>query len=191
MAVYERSTREALFSALYRLLQLKDIDAVRVEEVLKAAGISRSAFYRCFHDKYELLQWSYERIVTMTFSVVAEDLSVEKICRMTLQMYRDHARFFRNGLASSDVNSLRRALYDVNCEYWRNLLGMAGFDPDADGNMRVVGIYVDGAIARVGDWIAHGMRDDIEEVVAELVAAVPQRFARCLEVESTALERFC
>ena len=190
MAVYERNAKESLFSSLYRLLQIKKIDAIGVDEIVGGARVARSTFYRNFSDKYELLQWSYERIVVMTFSTTPADLTVADTALATFEMYRRHRQFFRNGLDSNDRNSLHRAIFEANCEYWMNLIAMVGLDPKADGNPQIVKIYVEGTIARLVEWVETGMREEPAVLAAEVVGAIPMRFAPCLELTNTALERF-
>lgn len=189
MAVYERNAKEALFSSLYRLLQIKRIDAIGVDEIVDGALVARSTFYRNFSDKYDLLEWSYLHLVDMTFSTISADMNVNDIALTIFEMCIRHRQFFRNGLDSNDRNSLHNAILGASCEYWMDLIAKAGIDPMADGNPQIVKIFVEGTIARLVEWINTGMREEPAVIAAEVIGAVPMRFAQCLELTSTARER--
>ena len=48
-------TREAIRDALYILMRKKDFNDIRITEIIKKSGVSRSAFYRNFKSKEDIL----------------------------------------------------------------------------------------------------------------------------------------
>jgi AcrR family transcriptional regulator len=66
----ERNHRERLFAATVAVVVEKGYDATRVADLVKLAGISRSAFYRQFADKRECFLATIEELVQPTFDVV-------------------------------------------------------------------------------------------------------------------------
>ena len=63
----ERNHRERLFAAMVAMVVEKGYDATRVADLVKLAGISRSAFYRQFTDKQECFLATVEELVQPTF----------------------------------------------------------------------------------------------------------------------------
>ncbi len=55
-------TREALETAMILLLKDKDFDKISVSDIAKRAGVSRSAFYRNYENKEELVKCLCETI---------------------------------------------------------------------------------------------------------------------------------
>jgi AcrR family transcriptional regulator len=66
----ERNHRERLFAATVAIVVEKGYDATRVADLVKLAGISRSAFYRQFADKQECFLATAEQLVQPTIEVV-------------------------------------------------------------------------------------------------------------------------
>jgi AcrR family transcriptional regulator len=66
----ERNHRERLFAATVAIVVEKGYDATRVADLVKLAGISRSAFYRQFSDKQECFLATAEELVQPTLDAV-------------------------------------------------------------------------------------------------------------------------
>ena len=49
-------TREWTFEALYRLLEVKKYEDIKISEIIKKAGISRATFYRNFSTKDDIVK---------------------------------------------------------------------------------------------------------------------------------------
>ena len=66
----ERNHRERLFAATVAIVVEKGYDATRVADLVKLAGISRSAFYRQFADKQECFLAAAEELLQPTLDAV-------------------------------------------------------------------------------------------------------------------------
>lgn len=49
-------TREWTFEALYKLLQIKTFNEIKISEIIEKAGISRATFYRNFDSKEDIVK---------------------------------------------------------------------------------------------------------------------------------------
>jgi len=49
-------TREWTFEALYKLLQIKTFNEIKISEIIEKAGISRATFYRNFSSKEDIVK---------------------------------------------------------------------------------------------------------------------------------------
>lgn len=54
------STKEALGSALKKMLSVKPIDKITVKDIVEQCGVNRQTFYYHFDDVYDLLEWVFE-----------------------------------------------------------------------------------------------------------------------------------
>ena len=55
--------RYRLAEGLKTLVRSEPLDKITVKQITEAAGVSRQTFYRCFLDKYDLVNWYFERLV--------------------------------------------------------------------------------------------------------------------------------
>ena len=51
----KRTTREAIKDALFILMKNRDYEEIRITDIIRKSGVSRSAFYRNYHTRDEVL----------------------------------------------------------------------------------------------------------------------------------------
>ena len=56
-------TRRDIVEACNKLLTKKDIESISTADIMSEARVSRSTFYRYFHDKYDVMNYNYKQIV--------------------------------------------------------------------------------------------------------------------------------
>lgn len=54
------STKKALAGALKKMMVIKPIDRITVNDLVETCGVSRQTFYYHFDDVYDLLEWVFE-----------------------------------------------------------------------------------------------------------------------------------
>ncbi len=54
------STKKALADALKKMMAIKPIDRITVNDLVETCGVSRQTFYYHFDDVYDLLEWVFE-----------------------------------------------------------------------------------------------------------------------------------
>lgn len=83
-----RFVKEAIEEALIYLLHQKDIDAITISELVKQAGVSRSAFYRNYYSKEEVLRSFSSNVIDLLNQLLKEE-----------KYLNDHYLFFFNILS--------------------------------------------------------------------------------------------
>ncbi len=60
-------TRYIFAQAIKELLKTQELDKITVTDIVKKAGMTRQTFYRHFSDKYDLVNWYFERLADKSF----------------------------------------------------------------------------------------------------------------------------
>ncbi len=68
-------TREAIRDALFQLMRKKDYSEIRISEIIERSGVSRSAFYRNFKAKEEILYDTLDELNRVIQESMTESLS--------------------------------------------------------------------------------------------------------------------
>ena len=55
------STKEALASAMKKMMAVKPIEKITVKDIVELCGVNRQTFYYHFEDVYDLLEWIFEQ----------------------------------------------------------------------------------------------------------------------------------
>lgn len=60
-------TREAIQDALFMLMRKKEYEKITITDIIRKSGVSRSAFYRNYHSKEDILMGTVEPIARNIF----------------------------------------------------------------------------------------------------------------------------
>jgi len=136
--------KEKLLSTAEKLLLAKGIRGVSVDDITKAAGISKGSFYQHYASKESLLLdlvWHiYRGFVEQADLIIKESPSPELQTRVRAFLFSlvrnpSNGFFFANHddleylLETADEREVN-AFNDIEVEAFRNLIVVAGLDPD-------------------------------------------------------------
>ena len=71
-------TRYKLAASLKELVRREPLDKITVKQIVEGCGVSRQTFYRCFLDKYDLVNWYFERLVEQSFKEMGVSLTLRE-----------------------------------------------------------------------------------------------------------------
>lgn len=107
---HQSHTKQRIFQAFTELLDKMPFEKITVEMILKQSGLSKSTFYRHFHDKYDVLNFNS--------MALAERLIGQQICRnwkefllLMFQAIAEDSRYYRMAFRSSGQNAHSGFLY--------------------------------------------------------------------------------
>jgi len=177
-----------ILHAAARLFRERGYDAVGVDDIGRAVGVTGPAIYRHFSGKDELLGTLFDQGMTEVFRVT--ELDADDPFEALGGMAREHARHvLRNPLLSAIWIHEGRALTGIHWESHRRRVeqyvarwtaALQRCYPDArEGAVRAVAHAVLGALNAANRW-PPGLRDDaaVERLVAYVVGGT-----RVLETE--------
>ena len=173
-------TRTKIAQACMELLETTPLEALRTQDILKKAGVSRSTFYRCFPDKYEVANWVYQ---DQTEKIIRQYPNLKDWTEWTVVLHdfmRAHRRFYRNIASYEGQNSFR----DFLCRYFMNnvLRTRSRRDREITEDQKY-GIYafsLVGAQATI-DWIKNGFEPNTETFMHRLKLCIPEHIREFYE----------
>jgi AcrR family transcriptional regulator len=104
-----RRTREALQSAFTLLAQQRRYHEIRIDDILKASGVSRSTFYEHFAGKDALLVASMDGALSLLADVPGGKASVPQVAAL-LAHFWDNRALARSLLQGAALRVIRNAL---------------------------------------------------------------------------------
>ena len=120
-----RRTQKLLREALIELIEEKGFDALTVGEITERAMVSRAAFYRNYHDKYDLVEQIFAEAMRALFDAVSEPASVHspQIWVRFFEHIAEYERLYRALLGRKGspwfVLKMRASLVDLVKEFGR------------------------------------------------------------------------
>ena len=145
---------ETLFlfaKAIKSLIKKQPLDKITVTDIVSTAGKTRQTFYRHFQDKYDLVNWYFEKLVL-----------------------KEHA-FFKEAFKSNDYNNLIHydfcCIYDFYKEYIHKNTGKT-LSSDIDFLLKM---YCRGSVDMTVEWVLNDMPISKEDIVIYLIEAIPDK----------------
>ena len=109
-------TRDKLVSSFKQLVIGRGFDKLTVRDITDAAGVSRSTFYLYFKDKYDVIEYIFNReIGAAARPLIGMGYMREAFLRFIVQMQAEK-QFYRRLYAVTGQNSLQEVLSKVFME---------------------------------------------------------------------------
>lgn len=106
-------TKQRIFNAFNELLDHTPFEKITVEMIIRQSGVSKSTFYRHFHDKYDVLNFNS--------MALAERLIGQRVCHswkeFLFHMFRgisEDSCYYRRAFRSSGQNAHSGFLYSYS-----------------------------------------------------------------------------
>ena len=154
--------------ALLLLMEEKDYDKIKITDIIKRAGVSRSAFYRSYYWKKDILVDMCTRLALEEDRIKATD-DVMKNWEYLFEHIKRHERFYtlmeKNGLTEFLLDDMNKACFGLNEDT---------FEP----------ILWNGMIYNTcREWIRNGMK----ETPSEMTGFIKRQLKR-LEIKLSAIQ---
>ncbi len=169
---FSNRTKLLLAEAIKELMQTIPLDKITVKEIVTLCGTTRQTFYRNFKDKYDLVNWYFDRIIKKTIQQMGVSLTLYEGLVKKFEYMKEDKAFFVSALSSSDYNNLMD--YDYQCiyQFYKSCIEEKGELPDELDYM--LKFYCHGSMDMMAEWVKSGMDLSPEEMAYRLDLAMPQ-----------------
>ena len=90
---------ETLFlfaKAIKSLIKKQPLDKITVTDIVSTAGKTRQTFYRHFQDKYDLVNWYFEKLVLKSFEEMNQGGSLQEALNLKFAFIEQEHAFFKD-----------------------------------------------------------------------------------------------
>lgn len=168
------TTKYKFAYALIELIKHKPLEKITVTDITEEAKLTRQTFYRNFKDKFDLMNWYFEKLCLKSFKEMGVSLSLKEGLIKKFMFIKSEREFFSEAFLLEDCNSIME--YDYKCiyQFYLNTINkkVAVVDDDLDFLLRM---YCRGSIEMTVEWVRNGMKQDIENIVDLLIESLPKR----------------
>ena len=161
--------------AIKSLIKTQPLDKITVTDIVFQAGKTRQTFYRHFQDKYDLVNWYFEKLVLKSFEEMRQGGSLQEALNLKFAFIEQEHAFFKEAFKSNDYNNLIH--YDFCCIYdfyKKFIYKKTGKDLSKDIDF-LLNMYCRGSVDMTVDWVLNDMPIKQEEIVQYLMDAIPDK----------------
>jgi AcrR family transcriptional regulator len=167
-----------LASAMGECMKTSPVEAITVREITNRCGVSRQTFYRNFLDKYDLINWYFDKLLTRSFDQMGKGRTITESLILKFNYIREERHFFTAAFRNDDQNNLREHDFAMIFAFYRNLIREKTGEFPAPAMEEVLEMYCWAQIYRTVKWVLGGMRMSSRELAQVMVNAMPQPVER-------------
>lgn len=171
----ERQTmKDHIADNFEELLEAKSFESITVSEIARKSHISRTTFYRCFQDKFDLVTWIYKQEINQILTRYPQGYQWETIVLEFLQLTLRKKTFFRLTLTYYQQNSLFETIYECGYSYCKEIILKRLKAEKLPENLEYsVHMYTFSIAYIEKEWILNGMKEKPEKLAEYLCENMP------------------
>lgn len=104
-------TKDLLTSSFKELIMQVPFEKITIKMITDGAGVIRPTFYKHFQDKYELLEWIFEKNIKENIQVLIENNMEEDMFRLLCSCLEKERAFYKKLYAIQGPNSFEELMY--------------------------------------------------------------------------------
>ena len=167
-------TKYRLAQAVKECMKTTPVDKITVKEIVEACQVTRQTFFRNFQDKYDLINWYFDKLLQESFAHMGEGKTVYEGLVKKFEYIRQERVFFAGAFRSDDYNSLKGHDFQLILEFYtERIREKTGNDPEEKIRF-LLEMYCQGSIYMTVNWVLGGMKETPEEMARLLVDAMPE-----------------
>ena len=174
-------TRYIFAQAIKSLLKTQELDKITVTDIVKKAGMTRQTFYRHFSDKYDLVNWYFERLADKSFYQIGAQETLFEGLTKKFEFILNDQTFFAAAFKSKDYNNVEN--YDYHCilAFYKDILKKKLQGPIPEDLEFLLEMYCHASITMTVEWAINGMKMAPKELAALLIEALPPKLEYYLQ----------
>lgn len=105
-------TKYKLAGAVRELMVFTPVDRITVKQIVERCDVTRQTFYRNFKDKYDLINWYFDKLAIVSFRQMGVSLTLREGLIKKFEFIKGERCFFTAAFKSEDHNSLLQHDFD-------------------------------------------------------------------------------
>ena len=170
-------TKYRLARAMKECMQTTPVENITVKQITEKCELTRQTFYRNFLDKYDLINWYFDKLVLQSFEQIGMGHTVGESLTQKFEFIVNEKVFFTEAFRSDDRNSLKEHDFELILQFYQDLIGRKTSRPLGEDLQFLLEMYCRGSVYMTVKWVLTGMKDSPAKMSKKLVEAMPPRLA--------------
>jgi AcrR family transcriptional regulator len=170
-------TESYIFEAIHQILSRKPFEKISIKDIAERAGISRSAFYLHFQDKYDLIDTYQKQLSAKVKEIpLPTDPSERQAYLEALisVVFVEHKLFSLIFGESGNHEIQQKILAYIRENVKETIISMVSIDVQSDAEADYLIVYLTSAtFGVIQTWIQNGMQESPQEMACILDKLIP------------------
>ena len=162
-----------LAEAMKTCMRTMPVEKITVKEIVQECGTTRQTFYRYFLDKYDLINWYFDKILLESFEHMGEGTTVyEGLCKK-FQYIEEEKLFFKAAFRNDQQHCLREHDFQLILAFYTRQIEEKTKEPISENLRFLLEMYCQGSIYMTVQWVLGERKSTPQEMAKALVSAMP------------------
>lgn len=167
-----------LAAAMKECMKSASVEKITVTEIVETCGVTRQTFYRNFKDKYDLINWYFDKILLESFEHMGEGKTVYEGLVNKFHYIQQEKLFFKAAFKNDDQNCLRDHDFQLILRFYENQIQAKTKQPIPENLHFQLEMYCQGSVYMTTQWVLGDMKKRPEKMAENLVKAMPAELER-------------
>ena len=150
-----------LANAMNECMVSSPVEKITVKEICDTCGVTRQTFYRNFQDKYDLINWYFDKILIESFHQMGEGSTV----------YESLVKKF------DDQNNLKEHDFELIRQFYIDQIEGKSHRKISDKLLFQLEMYCQGSVFMTTQWVLGNKNFTPQELAGLLADAMPKELA--------------
>ena len=177
----QEKTKYKLAASMKECMKQMPVDKITVKNIVEGCGVARQTFYRNFLDKYDLINWYFDKLVLQSFEQIGMGHTVGESLTQKFEFIVNEKVFFTEAFRSDDRNSLKEHDFELILDFYENLIReKTGRIPDETVHC-ILEMYCQSSIYMTVKWVLGELECAPEGLAKILVDGMPGKLSELFE----------
>lgn len=149
------------------------LEKITVTDIVLQTGVSRQTFYRHFVDKYDLINWYFEKILLESFKHMGDGKTIEEALINKFTFIQEEIQFFKVAFENDRQNNLKDYDFSLILDFYTKRIEEKTHMPLSNQICFLLEMYCQGSIYMTMKWVSGKLAITPKKLAQELITAMP------------------
>ena len=162
-----------LARAMKECMKSASVENITVRQITEQCGLTRQTFYRNFLDKYDLINWYFDKLLVKSFEHMGQGKTVYDALVKKFTYIQEEQTFFAVAFRYDSQNSLREHDFELILDFYENLIREKTGRKPEDNVYYLLEMYCQSSIYMTVQWVLGELKCTPEGLAKILVEGMP------------------
>ena len=154
------------------------VESITVKQITENCGLTRQTFYRNFLDKYDLINWYFDKLLMKSFEHMGQGKTIYDALVKKFTYIKEEQNFFAAAFRYDSQNSLREHDFELILAFYENLIKeKTGRMPEEQVHF-LLEMYCQSSIYMTVQWVLGEVKTTPEKLARIVVDAMPGKLMK-------------
>lgn len=162
-----------LANAMKECMVSAPVEKITVKEIVDTCGVTRQTFYRNFQDKYDLINWYFDKILAESFRQMGKGETVYKSLVNKFEYIQMEQLFFRAAFKNDEQNNLKDHDFELIRQFYIDQIEDKSHRKISEKLLFQLEMYCQGSVFMTTQWVLGNRQYTPQELARLLTYSMP------------------